>query len=95
MIKRLTILSGVIAPFVFIGMTILGGALRPGYSHLSNTISELVTQNEPNRLLLDSLHTLFALLLVVFRIGVLQFFRGQNRFSRITSIGAYFYIAMG
>jgi len=72
--------------FVFIA--ILGGAMRPGYSHLSDTISELFSPGSPNKLLLDTLHTLYAVLLVLFGIGVLQLVRTSHRARLIGTFGA-------
>lgn len=88
-------MCGVIAPVLFVFMTILGGAIRPGYSHMSDTVSELFSPGSPNKLLLDTLHTIYALLLVLFSIGVLQLVRSseQSRFTGI--VGAWMFIAMG
>jgi hypothetical membrane protein len=93
--QRFLSLCGVIAPLLFVFMTILGGANRPGYSHLSDTVSELLSPGSPNKLLLDCLLTIFALLLVCFGFGILQFVRRSRLSSRIGSLGASFYIAMG
>lgn len=93
--QRILSLCGLIAPPWFILTAVLGGALRPGYSHLSNTISELFTRGSPNKPLLDTLHTTFAVLLVLFGIGILQLVRGSERPSKAASIGAWAYIAMG
>lgn len=48
---RFQALCGMLAPLWFIAMTIFGGALRPGYSYVSNTISELFSPGSPNKLL--------------------------------------------
>jgi hypothetical protein len=93
--QRLLSLCGVIAPVLFVFMTILGAAIRPGYSHVSDTVSELFSPGSPNKLLLDTLHTIFALLLTLFGVGVLQFVRrsGQSTLSGI--IGASLYLTAG
>ncbi len=83
------------APILFVFTTVLGGALRPGYSHLSDTISELFSPGSPNKLLLDTLHTLFALLLTLFGVGLLRFFQRSKKFSRIGISGAVLFIAAG
>ena len=93
--RRFLSMCGVIAPVLFVFMTILGGAIRPGYSHLSDTISELFSPGSPNKLLLDTLHTIYALLLALFGIGVLQLVRGSERSRLIGIIGASAFIAMG
>ncbi len=93
--QRLFALCGVIAPVFFVFIVILGGAMRPGYSHLSDTISELFSPGSPNKLLLDTLHTVYAVLLVLFGIGVLRLVR-TSRPSGLTGIlGASAFIAMG
>jgi hypothetical membrane protein len=93
--QRFLSMCGVIAPVLFVFMTILGGAIRPGYSHISDTVSELFSPGAPNKLLLDTLHTIYALLLALFGIGVLQRIRGSKQSTRIGIIGASMYIAMG
>jgi hypothetical protein len=63
---RYFFLCGMIAPVLFILTAILGGALRPGYSHIANTVSELFSPGSPNKPLLDAFHTIFAILLILF-----------------------------
>jgi hypothetical protein len=84
-----------IAPLLFVFMTILGGALRPGYSHTSETVSELFSPGSPNKLLLDTLYTIFAVLLILFGIGILQFVNGSKQPMRAGRLGAGLFIAMG
>jgi hypothetical protein len=84
-----------IAPVLFVFVAILGGAMRPGYSHISDTVSELFSPGSPNKLLLDILHTTFALLLVLFGVGILRFVRRIKRVERMGMIGAFLFIAMG
>lgn len=64
---------GMLVPPVYIFMYILGGALRPGYSHISDSVSELLSPGAPNKSLLDVVNGIFALLYTLFGIGVLQF----------------------
>ncbi len=93
--RRYLLLSGVIAPVWFLLMTILGGALRPGYSHLADTVSELFAPGSPNKPLLDGLHAVFAMLLIGFGIGILQYVRASGRPARSAMAGARLYLAMG
>ena len=92
--RRLLFLCGMIAPVLFLFTAILGGAIRPGYSHMSDTVSELFSPGSPNKPLLDTLHTIYALLLALFGIGVLQFVRGSAQSTRAGVIGASMFIAM-
>jgi hypothetical membrane protein len=93
--RRILFLCGVIAPVLFVFMAILGGAIRPGYSHISDTVSELFSPGAPNKHLLDPLHTIFALLLVAFGFGVLQFVRRSGQSTRGGVAGAALFMAMG
>ena len=76
-------------------MTVLGGVLRSGYSHISDTISELFSPGSPNKLLLDILHTTTAVLTILFGIGVLLLVRESEHTAPIGLIGAGMIITMG
>ena len=88
-------LCGMISPVLFVIVTILGGALRPGYSHISDTVSELFSPGAPNKLLLDTLHTTTAVLTTLFGVGVLQLVRESQHSEAAGLIGAGLIIAMG
>ncbi len=92
---RIFALCGLVAPILFVFTAVLGGALRPGYSHISDTVSELFSPGAPNRLLLSALYALFAVLLVLFGIGVLKFVRGSGASTRTGIVGALSFIVMG
>lgn len=53
--KAFTI-CGIIAPILYLLMVIIGGALSPGYSHISETVSELLVSGAPNKPLLNTLY---------------------------------------
>jgi hypothetical protein len=95
MTQRLLSLCGVMAPLLFAFTAILGGALRPGYSHMSDTVSELFSPGSPNKLLLDTLHTTYAVLLALFGVGVLRFVRRSKKPTLVGTIGASLFIAKG
>ena len=95
MAQRLLSICGVIAPMPFVFVAILGGAMRSGYSHRSDTVSELFSPGSPNKSVLDILHTIFALLLVLFGIGVLRFVRGVKGGGKAGIAGAWLLIGMG
>lgn len=65
--KKFLMMSGMLAALVYVGTAILGGLLRPGYSHLAEAISELVAADAPNRTLLSPLFLLYDALLGFFR----------------------------
>jgi hypothetical membrane protein len=93
--QRFLSICGMIAPVLFLFMSILGGAIRPGYSHISDTISELLSPGSPNKLLLDTLYITFSLLLILFGIGILLFVRKWKNSSWTGFAGASLFIAMG
>ena len=86
---------GILIPIIYVFMYILGGALRPGYSHISDSVSELLSPGAPNRLLLSIIDIIYALLHILFGIGVLQFIRESEHNALIDIIGAWMIIAAG
>lgn len=93
--RRFLSICGVIAPVEFGFMTILGGAIRPGYSHISDTVSELFSPGAPNKSLMDPIFWIYSILLVLFGLGILQFVRSSEHTTRFGIAGAWLYIAMG
>ncbi len=93
--QRILFLCGMVSPVLFFILTVLGGALRPGYSHVSDTISELFAPGSPNKLLLDVLHTTCALLTILFGAGVLQFVRGSEHRDVIGLVAAGMIVTIG
>jgi hypothetical protein len=71
MYRRYLLGCGLLAPLVYAGTVILGGLLRPGYSHSAHAISELIATGAPNTLLLIPLFTLYDILLAAFGAGLL------------------------
>jgi hypothetical protein len=77
--KKILIHCGTSAAIVYVGTVILGGLIRPGYSHLSDAISELVADGAPNRSLLSSLFLIYNSLLSVFGGGLFLKAKGGSR----------------
>ena len=86
---------GMLFPVVYIIMTILGGALRPGYNHISDTVSELLSPGAPNKPLLVVFQIAHALFGSLFGIGLLQFVSRSRHNALIGRIGAGMIIAVG
>lgn len=93
--RRVFYLLGLFAPILFVFTAILGGALRPGYSHMTDTVSELFSPGSPNRLLLTILYILFAVFLSLFGFGLLQFVQNSGKHKRIGVWAAYIFILVG
>jgi hypothetical protein len=88
-------ISGMLIPVVYVSMYVLGGVLRPEYSHISNSVSELLSPGAPNRQLLMTIQTFYALLHIVFGFGVLRFVRGAANDQLTGRIGAWLIIGLG
>ena len=93
--QEILYLCGMLVPFVYIIMYVIGGALRSGYSHLSDSVSELLSPGAPNKPLLDILNFTFALLYTLFGIGVFQFVDKSGQGNLVGYIGAGLIIAVG
>lgn len=64
-------LCGVAAPLVYGVAVVLGGALRPGYSHLAQPVSDLIAEGAPHKPLLDTLFAGYNLLTAALGVGLL------------------------
>jgi uncharacterized protein DUF998 len=83
--KKILMLCGVAAAILYVGTVILGGWLRPDYSHISMAISELVADGAPNRSLLSSSFLVYNTLLSVFGLGLLLKAHSNSR-GRISGV---------
>ena len=93
--KKFLMLCGAAAAIIYLGTVTLGGWLRPGYSHISMAISELVADGAPNRALLSSLFLLYNALLSIFGIGLLLKANSQSRGRLSGLIGSLALILVG
>jgi hypothetical membrane protein len=84
---RPLLVSGWLAPLVYVATVILGAELRPGYSHLAHAISELTEAGAPNQLLLDVLFAVFGLLCASAGFGLLTVVR-RTRIRTLTVASA-------
>ena len=95
MMRRIFLVCGMLIPVMYIFLYIIGGALRPGYNHISDSVSELLSPGAPNKTLLSIIHITYASLHILFGIGVLQFIQGSEHNALIGRIGAWMIIAVG
>jgi hypothetical membrane protein len=93
--KKLLMLCGVLAAILYAGTVILGGLLRPGYSHISMAISELVADGAPNRALLSSSFLLYNILLSLFGIGLFLKVKSQSHKQVLGIIGSLALMLVG
>jgi len=93
--KKTFMLCGIAAAVVYVGTVILGGLLRPGYSHISMAISELVSEGAPNRSLLSSSFLVYNILISLFGAGLILQVNGQPQGLISGRIGSLALIAVG
>ncbi len=95
--NKVLMLCGILAPVVYVITVILGGFLRPGYSHVSQAVSDLIATGAPNKSLLDPLFALYNLLTIAFGLGLFQHVRSdhQNRGKVVGTLGALCLVAEG
>jgi hypothetical membrane protein len=72
------------APLVYAFTVILGARLNSQYSHLRDTVSSLASPGSPNLALVNSLFTLYNLLLIGFGVG--WWAESANRRSRTAAL---------
>ena len=65
-------ICGIAAPFVYLLLAVIGGLLAADYSHIKNSVSELLVADAPNRTLLGSINIVYGLLLCLYPIGLHQ-----------------------
>ncbi len=87
-------LCGVAAPLVYLLVVVIGDAIRPGYSHIANAISELIAAGAPNKTFLDVFFLLYNGLITLAGIGLFaQAQRGPA--ARLGKAGAACIIGVG
>lgn len=92
---EISIFLGMFIPITYIAMYILGASLRPGYGHISDSVSELLTPGAPNKPLLIIIQTAYALLHIGFGIGILQFIHRSGHTLWTGNLGAWMIIGVG
>ncbi len=95
--NRVLMLCGILAPVVYAVTVIVGGLLRPGYSHISQAVSDLIATGAPNKSLLDPLFAIYNLLTIAFGIGLFQRVRADDQRGRkvVGIVGALVLVAEG
>jgi hypothetical protein len=68
---------GILAPLFYIIPTIIGGLLRPGYNHLSNSVSDLLVSGAPNKIYIVGPFTLYPIFLCIFGFGLFSVLKSQ------------------
>ncbi|MDX1765470.1 MAG: DUF998 domain-containing protein [Candidatus Saccharimonadales bacterium] len=93
--KELLLFSGFLAALTYIAVTIIGGALRPGYSHLKDTVSELFSPGSPNKRLLNIFLFVYAAFTTAFGFGLWLFVDDSGAASTMGYLAAGFIVLIG
>lgn len=91
--------QGVVAPVLFALIAIAGGLMRPGYSHISQAISELTEAGAINKSALDVSLLIMELLTILFGLGFFWMARTLDLRLRLSAaflviigfLGLFFY----
>ena len=70
-------LFGIIAPIIFVITVVVGGLITSGYSHLSQSISELVMSGAQNKLYLDIPFSINYVFSCIFGFGLFVIFQSK------------------
>jgi len=95
--KEALLFSGVLAPLVYIVAVVIGGSLRPDYSHIAQYVSELIETGAPNKAILNPLFAIYNILTIAFGIGLFLYVRNvsENRRKKVGLVGALVLVAEG
>jgi len=77
--SRILSICGALAPILYVMTVALGGAIRPGYSHIAQAVSELIETGAPNKALLDALFIIYNLLVGLFGFRILFWTSHKSR----------------
>jgi hypothetical membrane protein len=68
--NRFLAVCGIAAPIIHLLAIVIGGFLSPGYSHITQAVSELFEVGAPNKQLLDLMLIISNFMLIMFSIGL-------------------------
>ena len=91
--KKTYAISGILAPLFYISAVIVGSLMRPGYSQISQTISELIESGAPNKTLLDLLFIFYNSLIIVFGYWLFKQLKVKGKYS--IQVGAVMLLITG
>ena len=80
--NKLLLLCGILAPVVYVLTVFVGGIITPGYSHISQYVSELIQTGAPQKGILDPLFALYNILVIFFGVGLFQYVREMHNERR-------------
>ena len=79
------ILFGVISPILYFGASFIGGSANNGYSHIRDSVSDLLVKGSPRLLLLDIMMVLSFVIIMISTSAILMV-HGKN-LKKVTKVG--------
>jgi len=68
--RKIFAIGGMIGPFLYASIWILGGILQPGYNHIRDDVSSLLAVGAPNKLLFNTIEIIYVVLMMLFFISL-------------------------
>lgn len=95
--NKVLMLSGILASLAYVIAVVVGGILRPDYSHIAQYVSELIERGAPNKAMLNPLFAIYNILTIAFGIGLFLYVRAipESRRKMLGIVGALILIAEG
>ncbi len=78
--KRNLILLGILAPIIYFGASIIGGFSNVGYSHIEDSVSDLLVKGMNNLILLDTLMLVSSMATIIGCLSIFLYFRKRVTF---------------
>lgn len=91
--NRILILGGALAPIIYIVASIIGGLLLPEYSHIKDSVCDLLRTGAPNKALLDTLMIISNLLTILGCYGVIV--THKKNMNRLVNAGVILMLVAG
>ncbi len=89
---RAAIAQGISVPIFYASATLIGGLYHPGYSHISQAVSELSAAGAPNQNWLLAAFTVVEILTFIFGLG---YYLSVRKINQMLSISAMLVAAIG
>ena len=70
--RNFLLTCGLAAPILYVSTVIFGAAIRPGYNHILHAISELSAAGAPDKSMMDTLFSIYNLLVMAFALGLFR-----------------------
>jgi hypothetical membrane protein len=91
------VVCGILAPILYVAAVIGGGLMWPGYSHVTNYISDLIGSGAPHKWLLDPAFGIYNIFCFAFGLGAFLVARAalENKRRMVGLLGATFLVLTG